>query len=150
MEAIIVLFLGFIFFKYIVKVVRSFLSFCLNIVAVLMLKLILDVPLNAIVLFIFCFKYMYRYIAKKINLSIQRYRKYRKDSDCLKLRKFVRLLFECNYIVFIINCCVYLLHIILNQSLWYSIEITIKLYIVLLIVSAVKKVIDHASARYYA
>lgn len=150
MEILGILFFGLIFFKQIVKIIRSFVRFFTNILFLLILKIVFEVPFSVSIFFIFCFKYMSSYINKKVKLSVQRYKKYRKESDCLKLRKIVRLLFECNYIAFLVNCFMHISEVILKQSLWYSAEFIIKAYLILLIVNLIKRGIDSIPEKYYA
>ena len=85
---------------------------------------------------------MYRYLFSKIHLSIKAYRKHRQQDECLELRKLVRALFECNYILFIITCFGLLSYKIFNYPTGYALVYIIKIYIVLFVGSIIKRMLD--------
>ena len=149
MELILVLLLAFICFKLFIKTIRSIVHFSLNILLIIIFKNLFDTPIYLSVLFMFYFRHAVRYINKKIKLSIKKYKKYRKESDCLRLRKIVRLLFEFNYIILLINYFLFIPKILLEQSFWISIEFIVNSCLLLIIINLIKKSLDLISEKYY-
>lgn len=149
MEEIIALFLCFLFIKYFFKVIRKSINFGLKLILILMLKYAYGIPLSVSIIFTFLFKYMIKYLKEKVNLSIRKYKKYRTETECLNLRKITRVLLECNYILFIINSFMLSSYIFLTYNLQYSFIFISKVFVVLIIVSLIKDIIDRIPEKYY-
>ena len=149
MEIILFLIIGILLLNCIVRVLYSFMRFSINIIFLLILKFCFKIPFTSGILFIFCLKYMLYYLSKKIYAAKKQCKKYRENTDCLSLRKAVRTLFECNYIVFIINCYFAIFYAVSCSSLVSSLIFIMKISIILLIVGLIKKIIDCVSEKYY-
>ena len=158
MEIILFLIIGILLLNCIVRVLYSFMRFSINIIFLLILKFYFKIPFTSGILFIFCLSvcslflslnYMLYYISKKIYAAKKQCKKYRENTDCLSLRKAVRTLFECNYIVFIINCYFAIFYAVSCSSLVSSLIFIMKISIILLIVGLIKKIIDCVSEKYY-
>lgn len=149
MDVLILLFLTILFFKYIMKVTYLIMRFCISMLLLWSLKFYFQLPFSIGIFFVFCLRYMISDLSKKSRKSIEIYRKYRIETDCLRLRKTVRALFECNYIMLTINSYLALIQIIFNYPLIYSFVFFIKIYFSLLLVGLIKRFADFCSTKYY-
>lgn len=150
MEEILIIFAGIIFFKRIIKAVGSFIKLLINILILLILKKNLNLDLDVLIVSLLCFKIMYKYIKAKLKESKRKYNRPRYNVENIKLRKLSRFLLECNYIVFIFGCFIFILNTLLKQALWYSLDIIFKIYIILIVANIIKKGIDAIPERFYA